>query len=88
MYMDVPVSSPRCYRTVGLSWRRERWLSSKALSFKDYVVSQLESPEIGGKAVVPDTAVRVSRKWVGRPAAATSATTTPTTRKATLSGAG
>jgi DNA-binding transcriptional LysR family regulator len=88
MYMDVPISSPRCYRTVGLSWRRERWLSSKALLFKDYVVRQLESPEIGGKAAVPDTAPRVSRKWDGRPGAAASAPTTLTTRKATLSSAG
>jgi DNA-binding transcriptional LysR family regulator len=88
MYMDVPVSSPRCYRTVGLSWRRERWLSSRALAFKDYLVRQLETPEIGGKAGLPENALRLSRKLEIRPSSQASATTTLAARKASMSRAG
>jgi DNA-binding transcriptional LysR family regulator len=88
MYIDVPISSPRCYRTVGLSWRKERWLSSKALAFKDYVARELESPEVGGKDGARETAVRVARKWETRPTAQGSPTTTLAARRAAMSGAG
>jgi DNA-binding transcriptional LysR family regulator len=82
MYVDVPISAPRCYRTVGLSWRRERWLSARALAFKDYVVRQLESPELRSKDGAQDPAGRVSRKWESRETRATAQAGTAATSPA------
>jgi DNA-binding transcriptional LysR family regulator len=86
MYIDVPISSPRCFRTIGLSWRKERWLSSKALAFKDYVTRELESPEVSGKDGTEDAAIRASRKWESRQGQASA--TTLAARRAAMSGAG
>jgi DNA-binding transcriptional LysR family regulator len=86
MYIDVPISSPRCYRTVGLSWRKERWLSLRALAFKDYIARELESPEFGGKDGSHETAARVSRNWESRPTAQGSPTPTLAARRAAMSG--
>jgi DNA-binding transcriptional LysR family regulator len=46
-YIDVPISSPPCYRTIGVSWRKERWLSPKALAFKDYLIREMTSINLG-----------------------------------------
>ena len=86
MYIDVPISSPRCFRTIGLSWRKERWLSSKALAFKDYVTRELESPEVSGKDGTEDAAIRASRKWDSRQVQASGSTLAA--RRAAMSGAG
>ena len=40
-YVDLPISTPECFRVVGVSWRKERWLSPKACAFRDYLVKQL-----------------------------------------------
>ena len=42
-YVDLPISNPECFRTVGLSWRKERWLSPKAMAFRDYLIKQLKA---------------------------------------------
>jgi DNA-binding transcriptional LysR family regulator len=45
-HIDVPISSPPCYRTIGVSWRKERWLPPKALAFKDYLVREMASIDL------------------------------------------
>jgi DNA-binding transcriptional LysR family regulator len=45
-YIDVSISSPECFRVVGLSWRKERWLPTKALAFKDYLEKELETADV------------------------------------------
>ncbi len=40
-YVDLPISTPVCFRVVGVSWRKERWLSQKALAFRDYLIKEL-----------------------------------------------
>jgi DNA-binding transcriptional LysR family regulator len=40
-YVDLPISAPECFRVVGVSWRKERWLSPKACAFRDFLVKQL-----------------------------------------------
>jgi DNA-binding transcriptional LysR family regulator len=40
-YVDLPISMPECFRVVGVSWRKERWLSPKAAAFRDYLVKKL-----------------------------------------------
>jgi DNA-binding transcriptional LysR family regulator len=44
-YVDVPISKPRCFRVIGLVWRKDRWLPPKALAFKNYLAREL--PKLG-----------------------------------------
>ncbi len=46
-YVDLPISTPECFRVVGVSWRKERWLSPKALAFRDYLLKQLPATNLG-----------------------------------------
>jgi DNA-binding transcriptional LysR family regulator len=42
-YVDIPVTWPKCFRTVGISWRKERWLPAKPLAFKEFLVKELRA---------------------------------------------
>ena len=35
--VSVPVRTPQCRRTIGLSWRKGRWLSPNTLAFKEHL---------------------------------------------------
>ncbi len=50
-YVDVPISTPECFRVVGVSWRKERWLSPKASAFRDYLLKQLPATNLAGVKV-------------------------------------
>jgi DNA-binding transcriptional LysR family regulator len=50
-YVDVPISTPECFRVVGVSWRKERWLSPKASAFRDYLLKQLPAANLAGVKV-------------------------------------
>jgi DNA-binding transcriptional LysR family regulator len=39
--VSIPVRKPQCRRSIGLSWRKGRWLSPKTLAFKDHLVKNL-----------------------------------------------
>jgi LysR family transcriptional activator of glutamate synthase operon len=39
--VSVKVRHPQCRRTIGLSWRKGRWLSPKTLAFKDHLARNL-----------------------------------------------
>ncbi len=45
-YVELPISTPECFRVVGVSWRKDRWLSPKALSFRDYLLKQLPATNL------------------------------------------
>jgi DNA-binding transcriptional LysR family regulator len=38
----LPVRSPRCFRTFGLSWARGRYLPQRTVAFRDYLVEKLQ----------------------------------------------
>lgn len=39
--VSIAIRSPACYRVIGLSWRKGRWLAPKAAQFKDFILSKL-----------------------------------------------
>jgi DNA-binding transcriptional LysR family regulator len=41
--VSIPVRKPLCRRTIGLSWRKGRWLSPKTLLFKDHLAKNLSA---------------------------------------------
>ena len=43
--VSIPIRSPHCFRVVGLSWRKGRWLSPKAVSFGEYVLSKMQTQD-------------------------------------------
>jgi DNA-binding transcriptional LysR family regulator len=45
-YVDLPISAPDCFRVVGVSWRKDRWLSPKACAFRDYLVKHLPAMDL------------------------------------------
>ncbi len=45
-YAELPISTPECFREVGVSWRKDRWLSPKALAFRDYLLKQLPATNV------------------------------------------
>jgi hypothetical protein len=47
-YIDIPISTPHCFRTIGVSWRGNRWLAPKAIGFKDYVIRETASIDLNG----------------------------------------
>ena len=49
IYVDLPISTPDCFRVVGVSWRKERWLSPKACTFRDFLVKQLPAMNLAGE---------------------------------------
>jgi DNA-binding transcriptional LysR family regulator len=57
--VEVPISAPRCFRVVGISWRKARWLAPAAITFRDYVIKELseEGPNrdgISGEGATPN----------------------------------
>jgi DNA-binding transcriptional LysR family regulator len=41
----LPVRTPRCYRTFGLSWARGRYLPQRTLAFREFLVDALQRRE-------------------------------------------
>ncbi len=39
--VSIPVRHPQCRRTIGMSWRKGRWLSPKTLAFKEHLAQAL-----------------------------------------------
>ena len=39
--VSIPVRHPPCRRTIGMSWRKGRWLSPKSLAFKEHLAQNL-----------------------------------------------
>lgn len=39
--VSVPVRHPQCLRSIGMSWRKGRWLSPKTEAFKDHLAKNL-----------------------------------------------
>ncbi|MDB5697835.1 MAG: gltC 1 [Alphaproteobacteria bacterium] len=44
--VTLPVANPCCQRPVGLSWRKNRWLSPDTLRFRDYILKNLHSRDL------------------------------------------
>lgn len=42
----IPISKPDCMRSVGLSWKKDRWLSPKTLDFRDFILKNLHSRDM------------------------------------------
>lgn len=42
--VSIPIRTPRCQRTIGLSWRKGRWLAPKAQAFRDYMLKHARQP--------------------------------------------
>jgi DNA-binding transcriptional LysR family regulator len=61
-YVDLSISAPECFRTVGLSWRKERWLSPKAVAFRDYLIRELPKMNLYRPAGEAPTEVHPFRK--------------------------
>lgn len=62
--VPMPLSAPRCFRTVGLSWRRDRALSAAAALLRDHVIAQ-------ARIVAAAEARRVAAAFAGRARVAT-----------------
>jgi len=44
--VSVPILTPNCYQVIGLSWRKGRWLSPKAVTFSEYLLSKIQTKEM------------------------------------------
>jgi DNA-binding transcriptional LysR family regulator len=44
--VSVPILTPNCYQVIGLSWRKNRWLSPKAISFSEYLLGKMQTKEM------------------------------------------
>jgi DNA-binding transcriptional LysR family regulator len=44
--ISVPIRVPHCFHVIGLSWRKGRWLSAKAVTFSEYLLSKMQSQEM------------------------------------------
>ena len=45
----IPVHTPKCFRTFGLSWARGRYLPQRTLAFRDFLVDALQRRERNGR---------------------------------------
>jgi DNA-binding transcriptional LysR family regulator len=45
----IPVHTPHCHRTFGLSWARGRYLPQRTLAFRDFLVDALQRRERNGR---------------------------------------
>ncbi|WP_425059280.1 HTH-type transcriptional regulator GltC [Sporomusa carbonis] len=43
----IPISRPKCYRTIGLTWIKERYASPATKKFRDFVINSFHCPENG-----------------------------------------
>ncbi len=39
----IPISKPKCFRTIGLAWTKERYISPVAKKFRDFVIDFFQS---------------------------------------------
>jgi DNA-binding transcriptional LysR family regulator len=44
--VSIPILTPHCYQVIGLSWRKGRWLSPKAVAFSEYLLSKMQTKEM------------------------------------------
>ena len=56
LVVSLAIREPSCRRTIGLSWRRGRYISGQALSFRDHVMKTLTSPAVAVKQEPESTA--------------------------------
>lgn len=55
LVVSLPVREPPCRRTIGLSWRQGRYISGKAISFRDHVMKTLRSGAVTAKQDLEST---------------------------------